>query len=454
MRDAFKVPKVQSADACQTAQHWGDGAHKRATVNISYVRDVARAPRRYPNFEMASRALLTMLPLMFGRARDVGQGMLLAMGCLLAACSNDDPGGTPANGGSGSDGTGLPADGANMGNATCAERPLFVAEPHGDSGNDMVRGIQVDEATGKLIFSDLGQMFEVPLSGGKPSLLGARPNDDIAGDFWLSGEEILYPAGFATPAIEEQQAVLFSTDRDVKNQKVAVGIPASDSLEWRYEVADVQVAGDNVYWLARDKHTDRPADLLPEWDTTYAVRRTSWRTPTKPEDVYSTKSELTDLVVAGQLAFVAEETEPDSNQPEHRIIDLKTNTVLDQSTEAKFGGQVVAGDDTSLFVTKLQLEAPYEIGVFRVAPDGSGAALLSKNPFVSNFTQRGDTWLFTDSQSLSDPNLVFSYQVGAAPKQIGCIDSSATIHALASSATDAYVGIFRDNTTTILEFAR
>lgn len=391
----------------------------------------------------------------------MGPGLLFALGCLLAACNNSEPGSGHANGGSGNEaaGAGNMGDSSNSNsnsNGSCSEHPLFAAEPHGDSGDDLVRGIQIDEAGKTLLFSDLGQLFEVPLAGGKPSLLGERPNDDIAGDFWLAGDELLYPAGFATPVIEEQQAVLFSTDRDGKNKKVAVGIPAPTSLEWQYEVADVQVVGDDVYWLARDKHTDRPADLLPPWDTTYAVRRTSWSAPSQPVELYSTKSELKDLVVAGKLAFVAEKAanNQDSNEAVHRIIDVQTKAVLDQTSEEKFGGQVVAGDDTSLFVTKLQLEPPYEIGVFRVAPDGSGAAQLSENPFVTNFVRNGDAWLFTDSQALSDPTLVFSYRVGAVPRQIGCIDSSATVHALAASATKAYVGIFRDQTTTVLQFDR
>jgi hypothetical protein len=383
--------------------------------------------------------------------------MLLALGYLLVACNSSGPGSGHSNGGSGNDAAGAGnVEDASESNGSCVEHPLFPAEPHGESGDDLVRAIQVDEAGNKLLFSDLGQLFEVPLAGGKPSLLGERPNDDIAGDFWLAGDELLYPAGFATPVIEEQQAVLFSTDRNGENEKVAVGIPASTSIEWQYEVADVQVVGDDVFWLARDKHTDRPADLPPPWDTTYVVRRTSWRSPSEPVELYSTKSELKDLVVAGKLAFVAEEAkdDPDGNEPVQRIIDIETSTVLDQTSEEKFGGQVVAGDDTSLFVTKLQLEAPYEIGVLRVAPDGSGTAQLSENPFISNFVRSGDAWLFTDGQSLSDPGLVFSYQVGAVPKKIGCIDSSATIHALAASTTKAYVGIFRDQTTTILQFDR
>lgn len=331
---------------------------------------------------------------------------------------------------------------------------LFPAEAHGDDGADLIRAIQLDEAAGQLIFSDLGEMFEVPLEGGKPSLLGPRPNDAIDGDFWLQGEQLLFPAGFATPLIEAQQAVLFSTDRSLETVQVLVSIPAPPSIEWQYQIRDVRVVGDDVYWLARDSHTDRPADLLPDWDSTYALRRTSWRNPAEPEELYSTKVELDDLVVAGKLAFVRE-IDPDTyERRQQRIVDLTSSTLLDDDAEAKFGGVVVAGDEASLFVTKLQLEAPNEIGVFRIAPDGSDQTMLTTNPFVSDFRSNGDTWFFTDGQALGDPTLVFSYRVGGAPRQIGCIESSATVHALASSDSKVYAGVYNDQKTTVLQFDR
>ncbi len=253
---------------------------------------------------------------------------------------------------------------------------------------------------------------------------------------------------------EAHTAVLFATDRSVQDPQVIVSLPAPDSIEWQYEVADVQVVGDDVYWLARDKHTDRPSDLLPKWDTTYAVRRTSWKPPAQPEEVYSTESALKSLIIAGNLAFVKEELDADSHEYQQRIIGLKNEGVLEQSSEEKLGGEVVAGDESSLFVAKVQLEPPYDSGVFRVSPDGGEPTKLTTNPFVSDFTANGDTWFFTEAQASSDATLVFSYRVGEAPRQIGCIASRATVHALASSTTEVYAGVFRDNATTVLRFDR
>jgi hypothetical protein len=297
-------------------------------------------------------------------------------------------------------------------------------------------------------------MFEVPLKGGSPSLLGPRPNDDLGGEFWLSEGQLLFPAGFATPLIEDQLAVLFGTDRNAGSPKVLVSIPNPPSIEWQYDVSDVQVVGDDVYWLARDRHTDSPSDLVPEWETTHVLRRSSWRTPGTPEDLYSSEHAFDGLVIAGKLAFVKQELEPKSYEYEQRIVDLETKAALDESAEAKFGGAVVAGDAESLFVSVLQLEPPYESGVFRVAPDGSGRALVSENSFSRDFVREGDGWVFTDGQTLTDPTLVFSYRVGEEPKQIGCIEKSGTSYALTATSGKAYLGLFRDNTTTILEYAR
>lgn len=382
-------------------------------------------------------------------------GQVLVSGWLLAACSSsEDPG--RANETPGASGTSGESDGSenDSGSESCVEHPLFPAEAHGDSGADLIRAIQIDEGDGKLIFSDLDELFDVPLGGGTPSLLGPRPNDAVSGDFWFEGSQLLFPAGLATPVIEEQLAVLFSTDRGVTSSRVVVGVPAAESLEWKYEVGDVRVVGDDVYWVARDKHTDRPSDLLPTWDTTYAVRRTSWRQPSEPLELYSTKFELDDLVVAGNFAFVSEQVDPDNNTEQQRVIDLTRKTVLEESGEAKFGGKVVAGDDASLFVAKVELEPPYESGVFRVAPDGSGKTLLTTNPFVANFTPSGDGWVYTDAQTLSDPTLVWSYRAGEEPKRLGCIERPATVHALTSSGSKAYVGVYRDEKTTILQFDR
>jgi len=80
--------------------------------------------------------------------------------------------------------------------------------------------------------------------------------------------------------------------------------------------------------------------------------------------------------------------------------------------------------------------------------------LLSENAFVSDFEASGDTWIFTDPQTASDPTLVFSYRVGEAPQQIGCIAKPVTVHALASTASKVYAGVFRNNTTTVLQFDR
>jgi hypothetical protein len=328
---------------------------------------------------------------------------------------------------------------------SCKESALFPAEAHGDNGDDLIRGLQVDEVADEIYFSDLDRIYKAPLSGGKPTLLGDRPNDDIAGSFWLADQQILYPAGFATPVIEQQVAVVYSTDRTVGAAEVVVGVPSDPTGAWKYAVHDVQVVGDAAYWLGEDENENG--------ETTYFLRRTSWRAPgDEPEEIYSSDHSLDSFIIAGNIVFIREELTPKSFEYDQVIVDLSTKGKWNETTKTKFGGEVVAGDAESVFVALLQLEPPYESGMFRMDHDGGAKAKVSNNLFSKHHLKQGDTWVFTDGQTPGDPTLVFSYRVGEEPKQIGCIDSAYGAHAVALSKSKAYVAAFGNKSTTIFQY--
>ncbi|MEO6602819.1 MAG: hypothetical protein ABIQ16_23245, partial [Polyangiaceae bacterium] len=193
---------------------------------------------------------------------------LAAVGCSSAGeAPNQERGASGASGAGGNDNTTT----TEQPTGSCKESALFPAEPHGENGDDLIRGLKIDEATAEMYFSDLDEVFKVPLVGGKPTLLGARPNDDIGGDFWLTDQLILYPAGFATPVIEKQLAVVYSTDRAAGGSQVVVGIPSDPTGGWQYRVHDAQIVGKDAYWLGEDESESG--------DKTYFLRRTSWASP-------------------------------------------------------------------------------------------------------------------------------------------------------------------------------
>ena len=114
------------------------------------------------------------------------------------------------------------AGGEGASSSDCSEHPLFSPRAYGDDGADLIRAIVRDEATGDLLFSDFPELYRLPAGEGEPVLLGSRPDEDIAGDFWLVDDALLFPGGFQVPLIETADAVLSRTDRDAQHPEVVV----------------------------------------------------------------------------------------------------------------------------------------------------------------------------------------------------------------------------------------
>lgn len=136
-------------------------------------------------------------------------------------------------------------------------------------------------------------MYVLPQGASEPELLGPRRNDAIYGDFWLADDLILYPSGFLVPPIEGTTAVLFPTDRMAADTDVKVSLPAPPCIEYDFTVGQVKVMGETVLWLGVGKYADNPTDLLPDWVTTYVVRRTSCTSPGEPEEIYRFRATAT-----------------------------------------------------------------------------------------------------------------------------------------------------------------
>ena len=384
-----------------------------------------------------------------------GGSVVFFCGALFAAGCSDD-GGSGDGQGAGSGGTG----GANAGGGTggsgvsanCMESPLFSARPYGTDGYDLIRAVRSDEVSGDTYFSVMDDFFVLRANATEPVRLAVRPGNDVSYDFWLTDDSLLFPGGLTQ---ELDPAVLFETDRSAANPKILIPLPEDTSLNWLYEAGKVLVMGDDVFWIARDRYTDDPSDLLPDWQTTYAVRRTSLRSPGEPTDVYTSDRYIDSLIVAAGKAFVEEEVgEEQSFDFEQRIVEIATGAVDPMTATERYGGTVIAGDDDTLIVTKLDFENPSAFGTYGVSPDGSGSERFTESAFLGNIAHRDGLWVFTEIATGSEPTPVMTYRRGETPRVIGCIDrrSSTTDHDLWIGADEALIPIFRDQTSTILRF--
>jgi len=362
--------------------------------------------------------------------------------------------------GGGNNGPSAPGTGGTGGGAgstvtqTCSEQPVFAARGFGENDVDVIRQIRVDDATGDLYFSILDQLFVIRSGAGMPEKIA-----DYGDEFWLTPDAILIPWG---SRMGDQVPVLLTTGRAGGTASVVVTTPASTSFNDIFEVADVVVVGDEVTWIARNLHTDHPEQLLAPFDKTYFVRKTSWRSPGPPQQLYQGTRDLQGIVVAGGKLYVSEEIgEVDSNDYQQKIIDFATGAVDPTNPFDKYRGEVVAGDDVSLIVSRdLDLDHPETAGVFRVAPDGSGEARLLQFPVflrsAFDIASRDGTWVFTSKKDLVSPITVYSYSVTDGIRQIGCATGEDTTdHAIALGSSQTFLSIFRNgNSATILKYAQ
>jgi hypothetical protein len=371
-------------------------------------------------------------------------------GFLVLACGGDDSPGSDDPGDGSTDGGGTPAD--------CEASNLFSPRPLGDSGLEVISDIEQDPTSGDLYFSTGTDLYILRPDSAEPQLLAPRPTD-IWAEFWLLDDRILLPSGFQTPLIEQEVAVLFTMPRQGGDPDVQVGAPASDEFGWSYLVGSVEVAGDDVYWVGQDRFNDTTQPLGGE--TTYFIRRTSWRSPGTPEELYSGAEPLSAIIVAGGYAFFDEdlpEDSPDAPGSRQRIIDLAAGKVIEETAEERYGGVVVAGDDDSLLVTRWSGDPTEEYGTWYVSIDGTaetklGDTLLLRYLGPATAVSRGDTWAFASLVGANEMH-VYTFSESAGLEDIGCVDADVSHTGIEVMPDRVVLSTFANPDSSIVVFDR
>jgi hypothetical protein len=376
-----------------------------------------------------------------------GRGWLLAA-ALLATSGGACGGGDPAAAGGTGGGLGATTGGGGKtgGSGSCAEQPLFPLRALGPGGDDLYRGIRLDEATGDLYFSDLDELFVLRAGASAPQKLGDR------GDaFWLAADTILFPGPIYNPTT---LTVLSGMSRNGGALTDLVTTPRAPSFNDLFEVGDVLVVGDDVIWVAREMHTSNPAALPPTWDhKTYYIRKTSWRSPSTPQVLYTGTRDLFGLVVGGSKLYVSEETGAvDSNDYAGKIVDLAGGGAQPGTTEDRYGGLVVDADEASVMVSREgDPTIPGKWGIYRLALDGSGEAQVMRSPALFRgvffLAHRNGTWVFTESPTFGDPDDVYAYSVAGGKRRLGCVsdDIPTNSFGVELSASSVFVSVLRNS---------
>ena len=380
---------------------------------------------------------------------------------LLAACASDDSSGGENAGDSGSGGSGAAGGGDAGGECKRGEHPLFAPRAFGKNGNDVIGRLAFDADSGDLYMSAGDALHVLRKAQREPELFAMRPAD-IGNDFWLEDDRILLPTGLLVPLVDEAKAILFTLPRSGGDPEVLIAAPANTDVEYRYEVLEVVVSGDDVFWIASDGHTDNIARIPPIYDRTYYVRKTSWRAPGTPVDVYSGPRRISGLIIAGGYAFVDRELAMNDPETDQIIVDLATSKALPMTTE-RYGGEVVYGSDDALIVSRLDSDNLADFGTFYIAPDGSGATKLDGvlilrigSPLAAH---AGDEFAFVSSKTnamnpLGSDMHVFTFSKADGLRDVGCFDGSGTEHAVEIAEDRVLVAVFREGKATVLEFER
>ncbi len=386
----------------------------------------------------------------------------LVLALALCACSGekkDDFDGTDNFANTGDDASAGDGDAKNDG--TCVADRLFSARPIGEDGTDVIRHIVADGAGKNVYFSGYTKLYRAPISGGEPKAVGDLLGT-LDGKFWLSGEQVLVPGGLTLPIVEDADPVLLALPKKGGKLEPLVSIPHATTLNERYEVSNIQVLGDDVYWIGRDMHTDDPSDLPPVYQTNHVVRKTSWKNPDVPEELYSSKFELDELIVMPAHVLVSQRDSMgnDDYGSTQKLVGINGKVT---DVEAVLGGVASAGQGDWLLVQRLDFAKPESSGVFRVRTDGTGASLVASGTgLLSGVAQDEDGFIAVVKPSSlgQDRDTTNVYAVGMAGegKLIGCIDGDVTVHGVGVSASTAYVAINEtvdgDYKGSILRFAR
>ena len=359
---------------------------------------------------------------------------------LLAACGDAAPGSLE--------------QGQGASAALCAFDPLFEPRALGADGSDSVRHIAFDGTHGELLFSGYLELFQVGGQGGEPHKLGDLLGS-LNGEFWLAGEQILVPGGVLALPQQEATPVLLAMPRVGGALGSVVTLPAPRAAGAQQSVRDVRVLGDEVYWLG--------VDALDEGQgsgRSYTIRKTSWRSPAAPVELYRSADELRGLLVSdAHLVFSEQSGEPTSERFTQKRMPREGGQARDN---ADLGGEVRASFGGSLLVERADFFDSTRAGLFRVSEeDREGEPLVQGYGYLAavHADEQGfvAAWIPTNLGN-DAPTRVLALESQGHARQVGCVDVRGSIQGLGASADTVYVALHDAEGTseanTILRFAR
>ncbi len=373
-------------------------------------------------------------------------------------CTGDGSGGDPEL-----ERDALAPGGSGASQGDCSQDPssnsVFAPTSYGDDGTDLIRRVEVDGQTGDLWFSTWQNIYRLPSGSDEPEQVLVRPESTwpLNGAFWLRETELLMPAApgvgqIVTAAIPGATTdiipVLYSAPLESGAATLQVSAPAPPEDLVFYEILGARIVGDEVYWVDARVQREGVSTAAP-LTRTYRARRTSWRSPAaEPTELYSSAGRLDVPIVAGNLAFIDERSsDPADRSTVQRIINLDDGSVDSVSADERFGGKVVAADDESLIIASSDFTDLDSYGVFRVAVDGSQRERLSRFTTMPELRSNDGVWALTEFDPEADGFRVHVYEVGSAPRQLGCITGVSSVHDVVAGDGEVLVAVFYTNFT-------
>jgi len=398
----------------------------------------------------------------FTRSLFVG---VIALGALTStgACKRDEK--AKAAGASSSS----PSSESPAATGACIE-PVDLLVPFQKYGDaDMVRGIVIDGD--QVYFRNYHEMFQVPLAGGTPRSLGKMNGSISESPMWIQGDRLISqsPGEPIFVAFPKAGGAL-STIIDLSKEKLGGGRSITTRLlsgigKGAAAHADQAVFdGTSFFWIEDSKV-----------GTSY-----SWAIKRVPVaggpsvSLYESKGELSSLAKVGdRLVFFRDEPEPANTKkpagPKRGgLFDLGLNP-SDKSSlmslpiaggaaevrAARFDGQSIVADGSSIYVSGYQDGSLQKPGVYKIT--AAGAASVEKVfPFHvgqargffagGNVIVAGHSLLAeTKPGNLPDIGRVFLQARGGGKlERFACIGSGYTLHAYGLAGKTLLVSVFRE----------
>lgn len=322
--------------------------------------------------------------------------------------------------------------------------PLFPPQQFGEF--DLIRSVRVDPRTQDVYFSIADQIYS--MQNGSFAAFTPRSMPSIFGDsdFWIIDDQMLIPNESGTLedlGFAQGEVVLTSVPLAGGDRRALVGLPTPGENQ-RFLVEDVAVVGDQVVWLTAEGVTEDTDEFLPEYEDTYVVRATSWRSAFEHVELYRTAEPLNDIVVTEGRAFAG--SRDFINRFERQVVlSLATGTYEGESIDL-FGGNVFDADPQSLLVKKSD---PDDSGLFLTHLDGTVISRVAGEFGVMVSASDGyGRWALVIVERASTLRVEVVEPDGA-QRQVACFGDSADVYDLAFVGGDLVLATWEDQKSAI-----